>query len=261
MSVIKVIKAGPSVVVLFKGDLPGHEFHGNQWSEGMGASGVADVFAKEKDALDDVGDKLTSSTAENLDESGKRGVEAWTAWQSGAINDIARKGKLGSNWSKFSYAVPPEELLADLDHAMEGKVLEKDAMLFRKIDSKAFSRINGPVADIFVDKGFVATTITPETLDKGLAHGRYRVVIDVPKGTPGMYIGRHSSAENNERELLLGRGLTFKRVSVSEEDKTVRLQVVPAIKKKAVENNTQDDSVDDFSKFVWAKDQLELVNI
>ncbi|MFA5377928.1 MAG: hypothetical protein WC455_19415 [Dehalococcoidia bacterium] len=36
---IKVIEAGPSVVVLSKGDLPGHEFHGNQYGEGFGSGG------------------------------------------------------------------------------------------------------------------------------------------------------------------------------------------------------------------------------
>lgn len=77
------------------------------------------------------------------------------------------------------------------------------------------------------DRGFLSTSVQESTAFGGKT---VKLIIEVPEGTPAMYIKQWSSHQN-ENEMLLAAGLKYHVVSVTKDGTTnrsiVRLRVVP----------------------------------
>lgn len=124
-----------------------------------------------------------------------------------------------------------EEYYADINYALrQGNPIEEGSIVGRNIEGldEAFKRapnvpenliVNRGIpssviaglnkGDVFQDKGFVSTTISPKT-----QFGNTQVEIRVPKGSKGIYVAS-ISAYDTEYELLLNRGTKFRVVDTN----------------------------------------------
>jgi len=189
------------------GDLPGHEFHGNQWTGG----GVESVIQSSK-----AEDKLVA-------------IQNYTG-DSAPINVALRSGE-----------APPKGYLGTtkaLDAAIKASPLQPD----NGID-ELFTRIVPPeVADAWkdgatvTDQGFVSLSEDPsfhanmlEELGErpdGEFAAYKSVYVSVPKGIGALYVNDHLNSRHHfawQKEVILGRGHSFK---VSRDQGDVYLELV-----------------------------------
>lgn len=111
------------------------------------------------------------------------------------------------------------KLLAGLDSALGKTEAPTDLVAYRGLidPSKIFGKPpEKAVGTTFEDRGFVSTTLDPNmTRDFGAADDGAFLEVRIPQGSPAAYLNANpggAAGQDIERELLLGRGLTFRVV-------------------------------------------------
>lgn len=166
------------------GDVPGHEFHGNQWTD----RGSSKISAEQVDALQD-----------------------YTA--GGELNMILRGSGTLSPYDIKNNTV------GKLDASIAAQpVIPEKTTLWRIVDSEVGADLEKQGS--FKDKGFVSTTKSVKGIediagDIGVLPEEMTIVrITVEKGVRGLDVNAHLPNDRNyfhyQREVLLERGLAFK---------------------------------------------------
>lgn len=100
-----------------------------------------------------------------------------------------------------------------LDKMFKELSVSKELFVYRRFNKKLLPKIE--IGESFIDKGFVSTSLTKNSLNKVLHSdiNKCKTIakIRVPIGTSCVYIGKDFS--RNESELLLNRGLGYKLLS------------------------------------------------
>lgn len=163
------------------GDVSGHAFHGNQWTD----VGITSISADHVDALQEYA----------------AGTE---------LNIILRdKGKLSAY---------DEAHVKKLDEAIAAQpAIPDNIALYRIVDSEVGDALESQ--DAFVDRGFISTTksmkgIEDIAADIGVQPGEMTVVrIKTAGGVKGLDVNAHLPSDRNyfrhQREVVLERGLNF----------------------------------------------------
>jgi hypothetical protein len=118
-----------------------------------------------------------------------------------------------------------------IDAAMDKFELARNIVVFRGDEAEHYR--DWKVGKIEYLHGYTSTSVSEsvvrenytEYLGDRIKADRVIIEINVPKGTPSMYIGENTQAATNEEELLLKRGLKYK--IIDRKDKFLKLEVVP----------------------------------
>lgn len=208
------------------GDKPGHEFHGNQWTDGQGGSDGRDEFGNvEKGSI---AEKEHQAWMDSLTGDEKEILEAYAGPNGIArpVNDYLRHGidALGEDYTK--------EVVSTLDGILNKAHGTVEQTLYRGIWGK--DAPNFRPGFTWTDKGFVSTTVNPGHALFFTDTGREDQVLLEIHTAKGAYIqdvvgSTVIEGETiNEREWLLPRNLTYRVKSVNEYD-------TPAGKRKDIE--------------------------
>lgn len=170
------------------GDVDGHEFHGNQWTDGSSTADAKTVavFVDRKGAKEDVNSRLRDSP-DLLSDQAYEHVDA-------------------------------------MDKIMDRSRTDRDMVVHRVMPDELGHLSAG---DTFVDKGFVSTSKSAADLErvKGDIHHdgpTTTIVISVPKGSRAVDVNKALGTEHkyaHQNEVLLDRNQTFRvdRVKRNEE--------------------------------------------
>lgn len=174
-----------------KGDAPGHEFRGNQWSSGTGAK---DLGNNSKGAMA-WGEDNYKGWTESLSDSERSAITGYTHKGDRAINGQLRKGNVRP-------AV--QEQIDQIDAALERSTIPESVVVYRNV-GQTFLGDTPPedaVGQVFRDKAFISTSLQEFRLE----HDEdIQLKIEVPAGSRGAYIAGVSGWPR-ETEVLLPRG-------------------------------------------------------
>ena len=188
------------------GDLPGHEFHGNQWTD----VGAADSWGSK-----------THAWAKDLTKEQESALHAYTV--SVRINETLRTGKDPSSdlvWGN------PTGNGVDLTEVQQLKGLDE---IFAKPEARLSEPVvvhrawsnpeqiaNVPAGATFTDEGFTSTSLVKSETKVFGERGSAQVEIRVPAGQRALYLGKTGHGKEwyaSSAELLLNRGTTYRVVS------------------------------------------------
>lgn len=161
-----------------------------QWSGG-GGSNWATQF-----------DKLSAADRMGVDE-----YQAGGAYQD--INEGLRRGKEPSTYAKA--------VIASLDSAIAHSTAPSDTVVYRGLTGKVVSQLSAGAS--FVDKAYSSTSLKQQVVEdygKGGAVLRIRV----RKGQPALYRNTSDAMGDEQHEVILPRGSTFKITSETERNGT-----------------------------------------
>lgn len=156
------------------------------------------------------GVRVWGETFSRLSPEQKQFLFEYTQYRSTEINDTLRK--------RYTFMSHVYEQAARLDEILRLQPVAEPIEVIKTIRSvRLFPDRN--IAEVEVgDRGefldFVSTALHRDGIEeiKHLERRDVDATIEVPTGTPAIYIGDHS-AEPRERELLLGRELGFEVIS------------------------------------------------
>ena len=190
---------------LVKGDTEGHEFHGNQWTGGLGAA--ANEFANDPVAMG--------------------ALKAYTGNDYSVINGPLR-GNAG--WMDPTIVAQGKDEAREIDKLMARSTMTSTQTVYRGMGTEMFQGpyplvgsdkqfdLKSIVGKTFTDNGFVSTT---KSLDEARGWDFKGAVakITVPAGTHAIDVdaalsGNQYSQSGSEHEILLNRGLTFRVIKV-----------------------------------------------
>jgi hypothetical protein len=154
-------------------------------------------------AAADWGDRHWGEVARNLPTDVREAVEYYTSSGYRSINGQLR-GAQDLPWVEHKIAL--------LDEAIARQAVPEDVIVWRGADGGAFS--GHPVSDLagrsFTEDGYMSTALgDTEYVSKPVL-----MKLRVPEGTPALYVDSISSFPG-ERELLLGRGMSYEVHNVS----------------------------------------------
>lgn len=168
-----------------------------------GGSGNAVTFHSNADAMR-YGAEHWNDYAENLPVDQQAAVRGYTGTEYQQINGFLRDGQFDTE------AVRRQ--VEHLDKALAGKPLHEDVVVARGTNLGHYLREIGSddpskmVGRDFTDKAYMSTSLG----DPVFTHKEAILHLHVPKETPGLWVEKLSHAEVGERELLLGRGNTYR---------------------------------------------------
>lgn len=251
--VTAAIKTGGSKLRAL-GDVPGHEFHGNQWTAGQGGAALSEEDRKRieqnnryygegkwREEVDEQGQRNIFVQSRSFRFGDEGGFKVITSGpykpEERAVKNYIDKGykttNSGLRAGDESHAVP------ELDRLIGRNTIEQEATLYRVVGPSALRGLKE--GDVFEDKGYVSTTWLKATAERLAQEGvdprakdtseKHIVHIDVSKGQHAFeveqYVGR-DYGETSEREFLLPRGMQF---TVNKVDSEGRVTHIKAIKK------------------------------
>ncbi|MFB7618301.1 putative T7SS-secreted protein [Kitasatospora sp. NPDC056181] len=202
--------APPQVVKALKGFLPdGYDpaaaaLRDSQLVEVRAAernlTGAARHFFDDIDAKE-FGAKTWNDVAERLPAEQKDAVAKYTWGSDGEINGALRG--TGPSTPEANRLIP------QLDKALEAQRVPEDVIVGRGTDlgHLGFENPMDLRGHRFTEDGFMSTAIGE--LPSSFAGKQGVLHLVVPEGTPGLWVEKVGRAGNSERELLLGRGLTW----------------------------------------------------
>lgn len=266
-----------------KGDLAGHDFHGNRYTGGIG--GGAPSPALVKTALTRYSEGGYALINDKLRGTQQGGAHEGPDWEH------------ASQYIKaIDSTMKPTEAPVTVYRAITGSAVvatigDMSILTPNGIDeSKLTAALPRIVGTQFKDNGFISTSYDETFAGSRLNYegsGHVLLAIDVPVGTPAVDMnmalgdGRVSSGDHSmlslEHELLLGRGQTFRVDSVSEStaagqyfDDTqhtmvntsypvhvLHLSLVPSSGKAAPAFSPGSESASD--RFVWDAGDFEVI--
>lgn len=168
-----------------------------------GGSGNAVTFHSNADAMR-YGAEHWNDYAENLPVDQQAAVRGYTGTEYQQINGFLRDGQFDTEAVRLQ--------VEHLDKALAGKPLHEDVVVARGTNLGHYLREIGSddpskmVGRDFTDKAYMSTSLG----DPVFTHKEAILHLHVPKETPGLWVEKLSHAEVGERELLLGRGNTYR---------------------------------------------------
>ncbi|MFI9329286.1 ADP-ribosyltransferase [Kitasatospora sp. NPDC052868] len=154
-----------------------------------------DIDAKE------FGARTWNDVAERLPAEQKDAVAKYTWGSDGEINGALRG--TGPATPEASRLIP------QLDKAVEAQRVPENIVVGRGTDlgHLGFDNPQEMVGRSFTEQGYMSTSVGDMP---SIYAGKQGVLhLAVPEGTPGLWVEKVGRAGNSERELLLGRGLTW----------------------------------------------------
>ena len=146
----------------------------------------------------------------------KYGQDTWNGYadelpakQAAAVRDYT-----GASYTEYNGALRGErpmtpELrsqIALIDKALAGHPVPENLIVSR---GSGFAHLTDDpttlIGQVITDEGYLSTSLG----SAAFSHKPAIFHLAVPKGTPGMYVGKISQLANTEKELLLGRGVEF----------------------------------------------------
>lgn len=89
--------------------------------------------------------------------------------------------------------------------------LNKDIYIYRGIKIKPKELTEGQIIE---NKGFTSASIYRSDASNFSVNAGTTIKVKAKKGTKALYIGKHTSAKNNEHEILFGKGKSMKIVKI-----------------------------------------------
>jgi hypothetical protein len=167
-----------------------------------GGSGNAVTFDSNADAMR-YGAEHWNDYAEKLPSDQQAAVRGYTGTEYQRINGFLRDGQFDTEAVR--------QHVEHLDKALAGKPLPEDVVVARGTNLGHYLREIGSddpskmVGRDFTDKAYMSTSLG----DPVFTHKQAILHLQVPQGTPGLWVEKLSHADVGERELLLGRGNTY----------------------------------------------------
>jgi hypothetical protein len=142
------------------------------------------------------------------------------------LNKFLRTGSQGDS----SFPMKPGEIkssVTQLDKAMLRGSMKEDVVLHRMSQVSGFGELK--VGTEFIDKGYVSTSTQINGAENLKRSDKWRIKVLVPKGTPAVSMLRvfpdHSIAKF-ECEILLTRGCTYKVIDVSQNTRSIIIELI-----------------------------------
>lgn len=160
-------------------------------------------YFKSNDQAADYGHAAWRSAYGQLTPEEDGAVQDYTGDSYGPLNKILRAG--------HSLTGGFRDLVGRLDRVMNKQPVPENTVAIRVTSLDAFHGANMRTlaGETFHEPAYMSTALGPEpTYGSADDPGRVVLHLDVPAGTPGMYVDPVSSTPG-ERELLLGRGLSY----------------------------------------------------
>lgn len=170
-----------------KGDVVGHEFHGNQWTGGGGLSAHSDYI-------------------KSLSDEQRYAMRRYTGGDFFGMNAYLRSGKRVS-----PNIVERTHVLTDV--IQNAPPLEEQTMLYRMTSGDP-SKYGMEPGVVFTDKGFTSTSLKT---NYGAGPNGTQLVIEAPAGTHGLSVGA-AGGHASESEYILPPGSNFLVTSVVQVD-------------------------------------------
>jgi len=165
------------------------------------------------------------------------GAKLYTASEEDALNDylehtyskLNRHLRTGSQGDS-TFPMKPAEIkshIAQLDKAMKRGALQEDMVLHRVSQVSGFGELK--VGTVFVDKGYLSCSTQINGAENLKRADKWRIKVLVPEGTPAVSMLKafpdHSIARF-ECEILLARGCTFKVLDVSQNTRSITIELI-----------------------------------
>lgn len=128
-----------------------------------------------------------------------------------AFQDYTDRGFWFWNYDLRGGTTPKPEEQAKIDlvqNALADSITDRPVIVHRTIDSIPDS---WTVGGTMQDAGFVSTSVTRKLINN--LDRRIRVEIEVPSGSPGLYLGKPLSRFPGQQEFLLPHGTRFEVLS------------------------------------------------
>lgn len=173
-----------------KGEEPGHEFRGNQYS---GGGGESDYGSKPEEAMK-WGQDNYAGWVDGLSSGERDSINSYTNKGDKLINKQLRRGRL-------TPAV--QEQVDQIDAALERSKVPEDVVVYRNASSAILGDLSPEeaVGQVIQDRGYTSTSMVEFSLE----HNQdVQLRITVPAGSRGAFIAEVSHWRR-ERELLLPR--------------------------------------------------------
>lgn len=181
-----------------------------------------DISARDADAWG----RASFTRLADLSPTEREALHLWSGGAYGNVNKLLRGENVGP--SNRSAA---QEVVAGLDRVMESQQVPEDVVVARGVGLDAFGGDPAAmVGKVVRSRGFLPTSVGSKV--RGV-HTRHPVhmVIEVPKGTPGYYMGEAAKAHGyrEEKELLLNRDLEVAVMSARKDPRTGRWTVTAKV--------------------------------
>jgi len=151
--------------------------------------------------------------AKNLTRPERQAVTGYTGTDYEAINRRLRMD--GGRTSTRSQRV------MNMDSALAKGSAPRDVQMHRGTTARnlveAFDRGEYRPGGTFVDHGFMSTSANPSVSDSFGAGRGIGFRVNIPKGSPGAYVGHISAFSHNEAEFIIPRGTPMRITSVTRE--------------------------------------------
>lgn len=153
---------------------------------------------------------------ENLTDSWYNGL---TEYQKGVLDSYTQSGHriINSCLRGEREFKGIKTATADLDSALSSYKLPVDTVFWRGVTGKEAELIKSKVGGEFKDYKSVAAIKKKAGGFQKMYDGGVMIKMNVPAGTRGAYIGSFTSYMSNESEFLLGRGMKYKVINVTDE--------------------------------------------
>lgn len=185
-----------------KGDLPGHDFHGNQWTDGYAGGKYAVCNETSESAIKSwVEDRVTFTCygPDNWQHDNERMTEA----QHSAVSHYAGDGYEAINYGlRWTDNIRTDRTAVVIQKAIDASVINENIRVFRGFDGNVFAEQHLQPGDTFRDPAFSSTSVSQAVGER--TNGGILAKIDVPAGSHAVGI-----TFMDEAEVLLGANASF----------------------------------------------------
>ncbi|HFU4518354.1 TPA: phage minor capsid protein [Streptococcus suis] len=162
--------------------------------------------------------KQSDKAWRNLPGEEQNALQEYTGPFSGQINRYLRNQRFPDDIEMDAYYDIPATVKI-LDNALNNNRLNHDLQLFRHTSYEEFNALQQDSEF----KAYVSTSISEYATDN-FGEG-YKLVINSPKETKGLYIGEHST-HPSEKEFMLARNTKYKILNVDRDRGILELELI-----------------------------------
>jgi hypothetical protein len=176
------------------GDVEGHEFHGNQWTEG---SGITEEVTKSwRDSLPPSISKYYAANSSDM-TNGHFVARL-------EVNKELRTGYVSEQQQRYGIDVAGTKEALDAATTTYAVPLQQDTVVYRGVDKREASRLHRYGSEL-VDKGFTFVSTSRTIAEKYAKKSGAVVKVVLPKGTKVAY------GFDDQRELILSRNFSWSK--------------------------------------------------
>lgn len=209
------------LAVLALGDVEGHPFRGNQWTDGEGGGTDGEHWAW--------GDTGTKSAIRIYTQGNARYMNELLRVTAKRARGETVTGRFSTG--PYAKAVPDADAVRLLDAHMRKNPFPEDTTLTRTVSNFVVKGLD--VGDVYQDDGYASTTSDAGMLDQiradiGVSMPSYQTKLTVlaPKGLGRIDVNKEIGTDHeysHQHEVILPRGLRYKVVSKGPNEMTVQV--------------------------------------